>query len=80
MMTILMSVLCLTYTDPLPAYASGFLKAYTIENKTIAVYRDKSLRVKIGAIFGNDEIRLNEISNKYCKVTYFITNSKYFYY
>lgn len=51
-----------------PAFAA--IKCYTISSGNTTVYSNTGLSNKLGAIYGSDEITVNTVTDRYCKVTY----------
>lgn len=58
---------------PEEAFAASKVKCYTIKNANLTVYSNTALSKKYGTIYGSDEITVNKVTDKYCKVTYPLT-------
>lgn len=55
------------------AKACAATKCYTIGTSNVQVYSNTGLTKKYGTIFSSDEITVNSVTDRYCKVTYPIT-------
>lgn len=51
-----------------PAFAA--IKCYSIPTSNTTVYSNTGLTTKYGAIYASDEITVNTVTDRYCKVTY----------
>lgn len=52
------------------AKASAAVKCYTIGTSNVQVYSNTGLTSKYGTIYPSDEITVNKVTDRYCKVTY----------
>jgi len=52
------------------AKASAAIKCYTILPGNTTVYSNTGLTRKYGTIFGSDQITVNQVTDRYCKVTF----------
>lgn len=52
------------------AKAGAATKCYTIGTSNVQVYSNTGLTKKYGTIFSSDEITVNSVTDRYCKVTY----------
>lgn len=53
-----------------PARASAAIKCYTIGTANVQVFSNTGLTSKYGTIYPSDEITVNTVTDRYCKVTY----------
>lgn len=58
------------------ALAAGTRKCYTLSAENTPVYSDSTLNVKIGSIFGSDEVTVLEVTGSWCRVSYPISGGR----
>lgn len=53
-----------------PVEAGAAVKGYTIGTSNVQVYSNTGLTNRYGAIYPSDEVTVNTVTSRYCKVTY----------